>query len=95
MTGIDRQSAYALRAAEGFLASMNYYGQAYVPVAAVGGPATPTYYRNMLSRAVHALGDYAALSEVSAAATARDGHAFYAWNVYAEAVIARYGGTTP
>lgn len=94
MSGVDQRSAYALRAAEGFLASMNYYGQAYVPVAAVGGPATPTYYRNMLGRAVHMLGDYAAMAEASATARARDGHAFYAWNVYAEAVIERYGRTT-
>lgn len=83
---------YALRAARGFLASMAHYGQKYVP-ASDGRIATPAYFRNMLGTAVHMLGDYDELSAAAEAATQRDGHAFYVWNLYAEALIARLGRT--
>jgi hypothetical protein len=88
-----RFQSYALRAAEGFLNSWEHYGHAFVPAAAIGGPATPAYYANMLAKAVHMLDDHAALADASAAATARDGHAFAVWEFYAIALRGRLSPT--
>ena len=80
---------YARKAAEGFLRSWEHYGQTFVQVAAIGGPATPAYYSNMLAKAVHMLDDHAALSAASDAAKARDGHAFAVWEFYAQSILDR------
>lgn len=89
-TALTPAQSYVLRAAVTFLAAMEFYGNTYAPVAAPGGPATPAYHRNMLIKACHILGDYAALEIARNAATARDGHKFAMWSIYAEAIVSRF-----
>ena len=69
---------YARKAAEGFLRSWDYYGERFAPAAAIGGPATPAYYANMLAKAVHMLDDHDALK-------AAKSDAFTIWPAYAQA----------
>lgn len=84
-----RYTTYARKAAEGFLRSWAHYGQTFVSAAAIGGPATPAYYSNMLAKAVHMLDDHDALTAAKEAATARDGHAFAIWEFYANDLVGR------
>lgn len=90
----NRHAAYALRAARGYLHSMEHYGHVNV-TRGDGRVSTPTYMRNMLMNAMHMLGDHAALAEAKAAAIETRGGAFWLWTVYAEAVVARFGRTAP
>lgn len=82
---------YARKAAEGFLTSWEFYGQRFVPAAAIGGPATPAYYANMLAKAVHMLDDYAGLEAAKAAAIAEYGDEFLIWEFYARGLAERSG----
>lgn len=81
---------YALRAARGYLHSMEHYGQVNV-TRGDGRVSTPTYMRNMLLDAMHMLGDHTALAEARAVAIETRGGAFWLWTVYAETLIARLG----
>lgn len=85
--------AYALRAARGYLHSMEHYGHVNV-TRGDGRVSTPTYMRNMLMNAMHMLGDRAGLDAAKATAIAERGSAFWLWTVYAEQLIARHGRAT-
>lgn len=86
-------AAYAVRAAAGYLHSMEHYGQVNVS-RGDGRVTTPTYRRNQLIDAVHMLGDHAGLAAAKATAIAERGSAFWLWTVYAEQLIARHGRAT-
>lgn len=76
---------YALRAAKGFVASMEHYGNSCPPVGD-GRMSTPAWYANQLNNAVHASGDFAGLE--AAKASAKSPWWGWMWLAYAELILA-------